>query len=95
MTSTIHQFASVAAIHEGRYRKAVTQGASLAFLALELQDISNTGAVSEAIREAMRRGDRVQPIIKMVQDQWRDGACKELVRLLGKPLLRKILSYEF
>lgn len=73
---------------------AIRQGASLAFLALELRDIPNTGAVSEAIREAMRRGDRVQPIIKMVQDQWRDGACKELVRLLGGKLLRKILAYE-
>lgn len=71
---------------------AIREGANLAWLAIEMEEITNAGHVAMTIKEHLRQGKPVMPIVQMVKDQWRSGAKRELTRLFGSELLRKILN---
>jgi len=73
---------------------AIRQGASLAFLAMEIGEIPNTGAVAAAIINHVQTNQPIRPVIEMVHDQWKSGAKTELVRVFGGELLRKILNVQ-
>lgn len=71
---------------------AIRQGANLAWLAIEMQEMPNTGMVAGGIIDHLRQGKPVKPVIHMVHDQWKTGGARELIRIFGVGLLRKILN---
>lgn len=71
---------------------AIRQGANLAFLALEMADIKHTGLFACVIRGHIAQCLPVREAVKMVHDQWKSGAKRELVEVFGGKLLRKILN---
>lgn len=73
---------------------AIRQGATLAWLAIEMQEMPSRGLVSDGIRDHLAQGKPVKPVIQMVHDQYKTGGARELIRIFGVGLLRKILNTE-
>lgn len=74
--------------------QAIRDGANLAWLAIEMQEMPSRGLVSDGIRDHLAQGKPVKPVIQMVHDQYKTGGARELIRVFGAGLLRSILKTE-